>query len=100
MAQPETAPPVTGTPTPHPALRADLPAGPGGEKPKQPFFYGGPAAIEGGMMRGKSHYAVAGRLPTTKEIVIERGELKAPIWTHPCRDLPFVRGLAVLRHRL
>src|SRR2546430_8241470 len=100
MAQPETAPPVTGTPTPHPALRADLPAGPGGEKPKQPFFYGGQAVIEGVMMRGKSHYAVAVRLPTTKEIVIDRGELKAPIYTHPLWKLPFVRGLALIGEQL
>src|SRR2546430_2708791 len=100
MAQPETAPPVTGTPTPHPALRADLPAGPGGEKPKQPFFYGGQAVIEGVMMRGKSHYAVAVRLPTTKEIVIDRGELKAPIYTHPLWKLPLVRGLALIGEQL
>ena len=100
MAQPETAPPVTGTPTPHPALRAELPAGPGGEKPKQPFFYGGQAVIEGVMMRGKSHYAVAVRLPTTKEIVIDRGELKAPIYTHPLWKLPFVRGLALIGEQL
>src|SRR5881227_12761 len=100
MAQPETAPPVTGTPTPHPALRADLNAGPGGAKPTQPFFYGGQAVIEGVMMRGKSHYAVAVRLPTTKEIVIDRGELKAPIYTHPLWKLPFVRGLALIGEQL
>ena len=35
------------------------------------------------MMRGKRHYAVAVRLPTTKEIVVDRGELKAPIYTNP-----------------
>src|SRR5438270_12273592 len=32
----------------------------------QPFFYGGQAVIEGVMMRGKRHYAVAVRLPATK----------------------------------
>src|SRR5712692_6824070 len=75
---------------------ADLPGKRGG---KQPFFYGGQAVIEGVMMRGKSHYAVAVRLPTinpdtlTREIVVDRGELKAPIYTHPIWKLPFVRGL-------
>src|SRR2546430_11423255 len=70
-------------------------------KPKaEPFFYGGQAVIEGVMMRGKRHYAVAVRLPTTKEIVINRGELKAPIYTNPVWKLPFVRGLALIGEQL
>ena len=69
--------------------------------PKQePFFYGGQAVIEGVMMRGKRHYAVAVRLPTSREIVINRGELKAPIYTHPVWKLPFVRGLALIGEQL
>src|SRR6266480_2447291 len=80
----------------HPALRADLPGKRGGE----PFFYGGQAVIEGVMMRGKSHYAVAVRLPTTKEIVVDRGELKAPIYTNPIWKLPFIRGLALIGKQL
>src|SRR3989442_12144448 len=52
------------------------------------------------MMRGKSHYAVAVRLPTTKEIVVDRGELKAPIYTNPIWKLPFVRGLALIGEQL
>ena len=66
----------------------------------QPFFYGGQAVIEGVMMRGKSHYAVAVRLPKTKEIVVDRGELKAPIYTNPIWKLPFVRGLALIGEQL
>ncbi|HKW07344.1 MAG TPA: DUF1385 domain-containing protein [Candidatus Dormibacteraeota bacterium] len=66
----------------------------------QPFFYGGQAVIEGVMMRGKSHYAVAVRLPNTKEIVVDRGELKAPIYTNPIWKLPFVRGLALIGEQL
>src|SRR2546426_5935468 len=97
MSQPETAPPVAGTPTPHPAPRGDLPAARGA---KQPFFYGGQAVIEGVMMRGKSHYAVAVRLPSTKEIVVDRGELKAPIYTNPIWKLPFIRGLALIGEQL
>src|SRR5437773_261680 len=76
-------------------------------KPKaEPFFYGGQAVIEGVMMRGKRHYAVAVRLPTpnpdtlAREIVINRGELKAPIYTHPVWKLPFVRGLALIGEQL
>src|SRR2546426_8547289 len=70
-------------------------------KPKaEPFFYGGQAVIEGVMMRGKRHYAVAVRLPTTKEIVIDRGELKAPIYTNPIWKAPFVRGLALIGEQL
>ncbi len=66
----------------------------------EPFFYGGQAVIEGVMMRGKRHYAVAIRLPNTHEIVVERGELKAPIYTHPIWKLPFVRGLALIGEQL
>src|ERR1700726_2203433 len=98
MAQPET-PPVTGTASPHPALRADLSSERGG-KPEQPFFYGGQAVIEGVMMRGKRHYAVAVRLPTTKEIVVDRGELKASIYVNPIWKLPFIRGLALIGEQL
>jgi uncharacterized protein YqhQ len=107
MAQPET-PPVTGTPPPIPSQGEDLPARRGGQagspkplaKPEQPFFYGGQAVIEGVMMRGKRHYAVAVRLPTTKEIVVDRGELKASIYVNPIWKLPFVRGLALIGEQL
>jgi len=69
-------------------------------KKKEPFFYGGQAVIEGVMMRGKRYYAVAVRLPTTKEIVIDRGELKAPIYTNRFWKLPFVRGIALIGEQL
>jgi len=65
-------------------------------RPKDQFFYGGQAVIEGVMMRGKRHYAVAVRLPTTHEIVVDRGELKAAIYVNPIWKLPFVRGLALI----
>src|SRR5437763_15430994 len=52
------------------------------------------------MMRGKRHYAVAVRLPNTKEIVGDRGELKAPIYTNPVWKLPFIRGLALIGEQL
>ncbi|HEV2413823.1 MAG TPA: hypothetical protein VGX27_03380, partial [Candidatus Dormibacteraeota bacterium] len=72
----------------------------------QPFFYGGQAVIEGVMMRGKSHYAVAVRLPKLNpdtlegEIVVQRGELKASIYTNPLWKLPFVRGIALIGEQL
>src|SRR6202049_4249925 len=87
MAAPEVAAPEAGSPKPL-------------AKPEQPFFYGGQAVIEGVMMRGKRHYAVAVRLPTTKEIVVDRGELKASIYVNPIWKLPFVRGLALIGEQL
>ena len=79
----------------------DLSPHPAPAKPRPtPFFYGGQAVIEGVMMRGKKHYAVAVRLPITKEIVVDRGELKAPIYTNPIWKLPFVRGLALIGEQL
>src|SRR6202162_1128449 len=69
-------------------------------KPEAPFFYGGQAVIEGVMMRGKRHYAVAVRLPTTKQIVVDRGELKAAIYVNPIWKLPFIRGLALIGEQL
>src|SRR6266849_350736 len=62
----------------------------------EPFFYGGQAVIEGVMMRGRRHYAVAVRVPNTQQIVVERGELNAPIYVYPFWKLPFVRGLALI----
>ena len=73
---------------------------------REQFFYGGQAVIEGVMMRGKRHYAVAVRLPTTnpdtltREIVVKRGELKAAIYVHPVWKLPFIRGLALIGEQL
>src|SRR5258708_9337591 len=86
MTAPEVTAPEAGAPNP--------------AKTEQPFFYGGQAVIEGVMMRGKHHYAVAVRLPTTKEIVVDKGELKASIYVNPVWKLPFVRGLALIGEQL
>src|SRR6267143_1325389 len=67
---------------------------------KEQFFYGGQAVIEGVMMRGKRHYAVAVRLPKTKEIIVDRGELKAAIYVNPMWKLPILRGLALIGEQL
>jgi uncharacterized protein YqhQ len=96
MPLPEEVESPVGTPPPLPGQLPDLPAKRGGDQ----FFYGGQAVIEGVMMRGKRHYAVAVRLPTTKEIVVDRGELKAAIYVNPMWKLPFVRGLALIGEQL
>jgi uncharacterized protein YqhQ len=64
------------------------------------FFYGGQAVIEGVMMRGRKHFAVAVRLPDSREIRVLRGALTAPIYTQRFWKLPFVRGLALLAEQL
>src|SRR6202048_4500799 len=69
-------------------------------KAAPPFFYGGPGVIEGGMMPGKNPYTVGVRLPATKEIVVDKGELKASIYVNPIWKLPFVRGLALIGEQL
>ena len=97
MPVPEEVAPVSGTEPPLTSLCVELPARRGAQ---EPFFYGGQAVIEGVMMRGKHHYAVAVRLPTTKEIVVDRGELKAAIYVNPVWKLPFVRGLALIGEQL
>jgi len=81
-------------------LPEDIPSAEQVTPKKEPFFYGGQAVIEGVMMRGKRYYAVAVRVPTTKEIVIDRGELKASIYTSWFWKLPFVRGIALIGEQL
>jgi uncharacterized protein YqhQ len=88
--------PVAAPTTPLTGLRPELP--PKGRADQ--FFYGGQAVIEGVMMRGKRHYAVAVRLPNTKEIVVDRGELKAAIYVNPMWKLPILRGLALIGEQL
>ena len=68
--------------------------------PKEPFFYGGQAVIEGVMMRGRRHYAVAVRLPSTGEVLVDKGELKGALYRHRFWKLPFVRGLALLAEQV
>lgn len=92
MPLPEGSAPEQRTPAPQ--------ANPTSGRAPEPFFYGGQAVIEGVMMRGKRHYAVAVRLPHTKEIVVHRGELTASIYVNPIWKLPFVRGLALIGEQL
>jgi uncharacterized protein YqhQ len=59
------------------------------------FYYGGQAVIEGVMMRGQKHMAVAVRAPDGT-IVIHEEALNSAIYKHPVMKLPFLRGLVGL----
>ena len=67
---------------------------------KDGFFYGGQAVIEGVMMRGRNHYAVAVRVPSSREIRVDKGELRAALYTSKIWKLPFLRGLALLAEQM
>ncbi len=59
------------------------------------FNYGGQAVIEGVMMRGAHHMAVAVRAPDGRiELLSE--PLTSPIYTSRWGKLPFIRGVALL----
>lgn len=62
---------------------------------KPEFNYGGQAVIEGVMMRGARHMAVAVRAPDG-QIVVHQEPLTAAIYTSRIGKWPFVRGLALL----
>ncbi len=62
---------------------------------KQPFFYGGQAVIEGVLMRGKHHYAVAARRKDGS-IVVKQEPLSSRVYTSSIWRLPFLRGIAGL----
>jgi uncharacterized protein YqhQ len=63
--------------------------------PPGTFFYGGQAVIEGVLMRGRDHYAVAARRPDG-EIVICTDVLRSRIYTRSLWRRPFLRGVAGL----
>jgi uncharacterized protein YqhQ len=62
---------------------------------KQPFFYGGQAVIEGVLMRGRQHYAVAARRKDGRIVVIEE-PLTSRVYTSPVWKQPLFRGVAGL----
>ena len=67
--------------------------------PPQTFFYGGQAVIEGVLMRGPRHYAVAARNPQG-EIVITSDVLRSRVYTSNVWKQPFLRGIAGLAEML
>jgi uncharacterized protein YqhQ len=58
-------------------------------------IYGGQAVMEGVMMRGRRHMAVAVRAPNG-EIAVYQEPLKTGKWTERARPLPFIRGVFML----
>jgi uncharacterized protein YqhQ len=63
--------------------------------PPTTFFYGGQAVIEGVLMRGPRHYAVAARRPDG-EIRVLSERLRSRVYTGRPWSLPFLRGAASL----
>jgi uncharacterized protein YqhQ len=63
--------------------------------PPGTFFYGGQAVIEGVLMRGRDHYAVAARRPDG-QIVICTDVLRSRVYTRGVWRRPFLRGVAGL----
>ncbi len=59
------------------------------------FNYGGQAVIEGVMMRGAKHMAVAVRSPSG-EIIVHNEPLNPKIYGGPISKLPFLRGIVML----
>lgn len=56
------------------------------------FYYGGQAVIEGVMMRGRRHMAVAVRAPDGR-IVLHEEALDRGLYKSPLMKLPFLRGV-------
>jgi uncharacterized protein YqhQ len=63
--------------------------------PPAPFFYGGQAVVEGVLMRGRRHYAVAARRPDGR-IIVYSDLLRSRVYTSHFWALPFMRGVAGL----
>lgn len=67
--------------------------------PPAPFFYGGQAVIEGVLMRGRDHYAVAARRPDGT-ITVFSEMLRSRVYTRKIWSRPFFRGVAGLYEML
>ena len=63
--------------------------------PPAPFFYGGQAVVEGVLMRGRKHFAVAARRPDGS-ITVYSDLLRSRVYTSRVWSLPFLRGVAGL----
>jgi uncharacterized protein YqhQ len=63
--------------------------------PPGTFFYGGQAVIEGVLMRGRDHYAVAARRPDGR-IATCTDVLRSRVYTASVWRRPFLRGVAGL----
>jgi uncharacterized protein YqhQ len=65
---------------------------------EKPFYYGGQALIEGVMMRGREHMAMAVRKPDGELEIIS--EPLSSIYKGRLRETPFIRGIIVLMETL
>lgn len=63
------------------------------------FYYGGQAVIEGVMMRGQRHMAVAVRKPSG-EITVREEPLRSGVYVGGWSKVPIVRGIATLAETL
>jgi uncharacterized protein YqhQ len=68
-------------------------------KPQTNHLYGGQAVVEGVMMRGADHWAVAVRQPSG-EIYLESHPIDSVAERHPIWRRPFLRGMVVLGQSL
>jgi len=72
----------------------------GSAAPEAPaHLYGGQAVVEGVMMRGADHWAVAVREPTG-EVYLETHDIDSVALRHPIFAKPFLRGVIVLGQSL
>ncbi|MBV8196076.1 MAG: DUF1385 domain-containing protein [Candidatus Dormibacteraeota bacterium] len=63
--------------------------------PPAPFFYGGQAVVEGVLMRGRRHFAVAARRPDGT-VIVYSDLLRQRMYNSRFWSLPFFRGVAGL----
>jgi uncharacterized protein YqhQ len=69
------------------------------DAPARPHLYGGQAVVEGVMMRGADHWAVAVRKPGG-DIHVESHDIDSVAKRHPFFGKPFLRGVIVLGQSL
>ncbi|MEO8424025.1 MAG: DUF1385 domain-containing protein [Actinomycetota bacterium] len=77
-------------------MSEDAPARP---HPARPHLYGGQAVVEGVMMRGADHWAVAVRKPAG-DIYVESHDIDSVAKKHPFFAKPLLRGIIVLGQSL
>jgi uncharacterized protein YqhQ len=70
-----------------------------GDTPARPHLYGGQAVVEGVMMRGADHWAVAVRKPAG-DIYVESHDIDSVAKRRPFFAKPFLRGIIVLGQSL
>ena len=70
-----------------------------GQPPPATHLYGGQAVVEGVMMRGSDHWAVAVREPTGS-VYLESHAIDSVASRHPTWRKPFLRGIIVLGQSL